>query len=452
MDNPLIILLFLCVELILFYVVIIRQFSWYFLALPSGFFLAGFLIFVVVPGCFNYFLLGWRQSYENGIIYLIVILVNPVILTCTILCFPKRIKVLCRNVREKSKKGFKTHRLVLYAVLFAVGVILYKLFNESALHQLLLKPGGFGEIVTINQLRSDFDVGLKGSIFSYLTQIMSFSFMPMVVLIAYLAYKSRKSVWGMGELFLVIIASSGVSLLSLHKGPILSLFIPVLISVYVSADSGKSRSVRSLVFLFCGLFVLSTLTWIMHQGRLLSDFGELYENLLFRVFVSPSRAIINHIQFAEAEGFRGISVYRILSNLAGMEFTRPANELYLWIYDRGGEINTMNACYIGSAYLGWGILGVAVHSVLLGIFFVCIETMYASQVLSDLMYASLITTSACMLNLVSVDAITFMNTFGGLYLVLWGGILVFHRGFVRVRRESWYGAARSEEHSIGKQS
>lgn len=225
---------------------------------------------------------------------------------------------------------------------------------------------------------SDFNFSLERQInedinifgVTYIKSIMILYAIPVLSFLAFgffIATKKRR--WGM--LFAVLfVASIIVKTYNFAKAPIV-LYLLILMIIFIVYNGGISIK----ILIACGSFGVVLL--VMGYQLLGSSNGylDIYNGILGRTFFTQFGTLCMHFEaFSEYFDFlHGRSLYPTMLSILGMDpdthirSARVVMELYNTEDVYSGEAGVMNTVFIGEAYANWGVLGIFLGILWIGI-------------------------------------------------------------------------------------
>lgn len=412
---------FLLVELALFYCWFVRPFGTSCFLVPSGAFLGSYFAFIAIPGVVNVIADDWSHKYESYQIFLAMTLVSPLIIMAILKYRRARIRPLLRNMAEVLllQSGVS---MTLVVVTTIIGGAFLAIYAPSYILDVARTPGVLYDQLTALELRFDATRDLMAS-GGYLHYALIRVLLPVSCCVTIWKAKCRYNLIDVGLAAVVIVLGMALSALNLNKYPFLALAVTCLIAYLYPSRKPEfqplKRQWRSYLTLGSAALVgavLIAVMWSIYDPR---EANWLDRLPTFRMFYVPSWCLIDHFEYVDRYGLQGFSTIGRAAWLLDVPFQNVANEIFRWHFPGASDVNTANACFIGLAYVGWGIPGVLLFSICVGLYIHFFESLGSHKNPSKLTVALQLAGAINMCILVSGDLPSFLLTHGGiLFLAL----------------------------------
>lgn len=330
--------------------------------------------------------------------------------------------------RLEAIDGLVRYQIVFWC-LFLLGmfiVALYLLVTPTIPLFLLFSDAGQTNMLTIAREES---FKLIGGPIAYLFAWARNSLLPLLALIAFGRWMTRKSVSRAFVLILVFGATTFYLALSIARWPIAALMLGTAL-LYSLLKRGSLPRVALIAgpaaflsFPFLVTMLRGSGGWFLSIGRM-SEI--LYLILVRRIFIVPAEVLANHYEvFPGLHGFLlGGSSH--LAPLFGVKLFPLAN--YIALY-RGASISSAlsGAAFVGSAWADFGFPGVLIYSFFVG-FLIQMATIFVMRSPKNMLSCVLLVLlSVASVNLISSPLTTVLVTHGGIlalvvYMLFRGGL------------------------------
>lgn len=348
----------------------ILSFSFFLIILQT--IIGAVLTSVGFTGHYTYRLLNNPEEYtQMGIFYSIILIILLPLISFFIL------KILKINPETEYnnylRKKTEADNISMYFGLMVFASIICITFLVVMLFKI-----GYVPLIKLFIHNSDFNFSLERQInedinifgVTYIKSIMILYAIPVLSFLAFgffIATKKRR--WGM--LFAVLfVASIIVKTYNFAKAPIV-LYLLILMIIFIVYNGGISIK----ILIACGSFGVVLL--VMGYQLLGSSNGylDIYNGILGRTFFTQFGTLCMHFEaFSEYFDFlHGRSLYPTMLSILGMDpdthirSARVVMELYNTEDVYSGEAGVMNTVFIGEAYANWGVLGIFLGILWIGI-------------------------------------------------------------------------------------
>lgn len=299
-----------------------------------------------------------------------------------ILIFLTTIKILKPSLEttfRKIKINISLYRCRLLinttVVLFFIYLIIVTIYFEASFIGLLKFS-----IVEFETKRALFTQG--GGFFTF-NKIIIKSWIPMLsYLYIYMYFSFKFSFNKIDRLFLIISFFMGItsSLWFFEKSVIVFYFIGI-VGVYVYSGGLLNRK-YSLLFPVILVGLVSLMYIIIYQDNIV-DVKYLSDILLHRTFTQSTGSVMAIKYFSENEFFYLSGISNSLASLTGDEFRTPYSALIdYYVPETSKTSGALSSFVTGEAYGLFGIIGVILSGVIVGIYYSFFEATKASNFLS----------------------------------------------------------------------
>jgi len=225
--------------------------------------------------------------------------------------------------------------------------------------------------------------GLVSNYSGVLTIIYSYSrALIYPVYLAVLVVLRRKGLVSRFHFWLVLIAAVFYSVLTTAKAPLAIVLLGMSIASYLAGDSsGKRRILVPALILLVALLLPAVFYPLLYGFNGLEFLLVAVESLWRRVTWVPSHTSAVYFDaFTNRFEHLGPRSNRLLAWIAGVEHVPAASFIYNNYYDASIPGGLVNASYFASFYADWGMPGVIIGTMVVGVLTVLLQVYFDRQV------------------------------------------------------------------------
>lgn len=210
--------------------------------------------------------------------------------------------------------------------------------------------------------------GLESNISPILTGIYSYSrALIFPLLFSFLSTLLANKKIGVFPYVFVLIIGLLFSLATASKSPAAIFLVSGLLS-YLLSKKGKLNLVKISFFTFVILLIPTTIYPLLYGVSGLAAIPLMFESLWRRLTWVPSFVSgIYFSVFGENNNYYGFSSNRILAYIMQRDYVNVASYVYENFFDTTIKGGLVNASYFASFYADWGVIGVLLSTLVIGI-------------------------------------------------------------------------------------
>lgn len=319
---------------------------------------------------FFHFRIQWAATFQAGFIenylpqpfsFFILVQIFPLVgLAVAFFTFHESARMILSRLSQRSLFSFSLETGVVCILLIIVSVIsIFYIsnvsFSQTGLYTIFSDPLKSAEAREASLTLVENQLVKYG--FSFLKHVFAplLSVFLMIFVLKNIKRKYSRSLIASIALVLIffIVSITG------ERAASASLILTIIWAFYLN----KGMPFRPHYILLAILLVLTppVLISILREDQtinLLQFFEYLRGGIFRRVFVLPMEVGLNHVHYAQVNGFVGIAAIPKISALFGIQPIYVANLIYLTYYSYPIKSGLANSCYVLSYYSYFGILSV----------------------------------------------------------------------------------------------